>query len=251
MTIIKRIMSIRLNDTVLIIGATSSLAQAICRTLAKRGCHLVLMGRDESELELLAGDIKTRSSVECRIVLADLMEPGFAAEHCIAQAGAFDHAIIATGEMGSGNPDDLDNLVHVTAVNYILPAQLATVIAAQMAERKHGTLALISSVAGDRGRASNYPYGSAKAALTSFASGLRNRYAKQGVQVMTLKPGFIDTPMTWGMKSKLIASRESVAEKIVAAMDKNKDAIYVPCFWGFIMLVIRHIPERVFKKLRL
>lgn len=244
-------MSIRSNDTVLIIGATSSLAQALCRVLGTRGCNLVLMGRDEAELETLAGDIKTRFGVECRIVLADMSESNFAAEDCIAQAGAFDHAIIAAGEMGSDNPDDLDNIAHVTAINYTLPAQLATVIAAHMAQQGAGTLAIISSVAGDRGRASNYHYGSAKAALSTFSSGLRNRYAKQGVHVMTVKPGFIDTPMTWGMKSKLIASREYAAEKIVTGMEKNRNVKYVPCFWRLIMLIIIHIPERIFKKLRL
>ena len=110
---------------------------------------------------------------------------------------------------------------------------------------------LISSIAGDRGRQSNYAYGSAKAALNAFASGLRNRFFKQGVHVVTVKPGFLDTPMTWGMQSPLIASREIAAEYIIYAMKVRKNIVYVPFFWRYIMLIIIHIPEAIFKRLKL
>lgn len=239
------------NDTILVIGATSSLAQSLCRMLAKRGYNLMLCGRDEGELELLCSDIRTRYGVESYIMVMDITEDNFTANHCIAQAGEFHHVIIALGDMGSDNHDDLNNISYTAGINYTVPAQLASVSAARIAQAGGGVIALISSVAGDRGRASNYLYGSAKAALSTFASGLRNRYAKHGVNILTVKPGFIDTPMTWGMKSPLIASRDAVAKKIVLSMEKGKDVIYVPWFWRFIMLIICHIPERIFKKLSL
>lgn len=232
------------NKTVLVAGATSSLAQALCRTLAARGRALVLTGRDEGELELLASDLKTRFGTDVRFFAADMMGTGFSAVHFIAQAGNFDAAIIAIGGMN-------DELIYSTYVNYTLPAMLAAAAAEKLALTQCGSVIIISSVAGDRGRQGNYIYGSAKAALTAFASGLRNRYAKQGVHVMTVKPGFIDTPMTWGMKSPLVASREYVAGKIADAMEKKKDVIYVPWFWRWIMLIIVSIPERIFKRLSL
>src|SRR5690606_36266376 len=117
-------------------------------------------------------------------------------------------------DMGGSDATDLKNLRHVTELNYILPAQIATAAGERLRARQSGSIVIVSSVAGDRGRQSNYPYGSAKAALSAFASGLRNRLYKDNVHVMTVKPGFVGTPMTWSMKSPLIASRESVAEAI-------------------------------------
>lgn len=244
-------MTVPINKTALVIGATSSLSQALCRDLAARGYDLVLSGRDASELDLLASDIRTRSDMRCRIVVADLLEPQFSPETFMERVGEFDHVFIVTGDMGGDNVLSLSNLAFTMRINYTIPAQLATVAAQRLAEKKTGSITIISSVAGDRGRQSNYPYGSAKAALTTFASGLRNKFCKEGVHVMTVKPGFIDTPMTWGMQSPLIASREFVAEKIVDAMQKKKNVIYVPFFWRYIMLIIIHIPERIFKKLKL
>ncbi len=238
------------NDTVLVVGATSSMAQVVCRELAMRGYKLVLVGRDETELELLAADLRTRSSASCRTQVADVADSGFSCEQLLGAAGAFNHALITLGDMGSG-ADDAANLNAVTQLNYLAPAALAAAAASRLAESGGGVVALVSSVAGDRGRASNYVYGSAKAALSSFASGLRNRYAKLGVHVLTIKPGFVDTPMTWGMTSPLIASRERVARDIVRAMETKRDILYTPWFWRLIMGIIQHIPERVFKKLKL
>lgn len=238
-------------QTILMVGATSSLAQALCRTLAKRGCNLILAGRDAEELAMLAGDLATRYKAHGRVLAANLTDAHFSVDILIRQAGHFDHAIIAVGDMGNGDDTDPANIAAVAHINYILPAQIATAAAMYLSEQRRGTLAIISSVAGDRGRQSNIAYGSAKAALSAFASGLRNRYVRRDVHVMTVKPGFVDTPMTWGMQSPLIANREYVAEKIVSAMLKKKDLLYVPWFWQFIMLIICHIPEGIFKKLKL
>lgn len=240
----------------LVVGATSSLAQALCHTLAKRGYGLILAGRDEVELDILARDILIRHDITCKKLVADFLDSGFSAEEFCAKAGDFSHMVIAAGDMGASDPTQLGNLAYTMHLNYTIPAQLATVAAKKLAERyaaekRRGVIAIVSSVAGDRGRQSNYAYGSAKAALSAFASGLRNRFFKQGVHVLTVKPGFVDTPMTWGMGSPLIAPREDVAEDIMAAMEKKRDVLYTPFFWRYIMLIIQHIPEKIFKRLSL
>ncbi|MDE3015808.1 MAG: SDR family NAD(P)-dependent oxidoreductase [Pseudomonadota bacterium] len=268
--------------TVLVVGATSSLAEALCRRLAKKGHSLILAGRDREELALLAADLAARFSTRCITLFADLAAPDFSPDLFIAGAGGFDSVIIAAGDMGNGDPNDFADFAHVARINYILPSQIAVAAAAyfslspSMGDGQGGgepakntpplnlppqrggeyhCIAIISSVAGDRGRRGYIAYGSAKAALTASASSLRARYAGTGVHVMTVKPGFVDTPMTWGMKGifsgLLIASRECVAEKIIAAMEKKKNVIYVPWFWRVIMLIIRHIPEAIFKRLKL
>jgi decaprenylphospho-beta-D-erythro-pentofuranosid-2-ulose 2-reductase len=237
--------------TALVVGATSSLAQAMCRELAAKGYALILAGRDELELEMLAGDLAVRHGGHCTTVSVDLQSASFSPPDFMNEAGDFDHIVIATGDMGGTDLSSLYNIAHTMRINYTLPAMLASLAADRMAGKKTGTIVIVSSIAGDRGRQSNYAYGSAKAALTAFTSGLRNRFAKSGVHVMTVKPGFIDTPMTWDMKSPLIASREYVAGQIIKAMEKKKDCIYVPFFWRYIMLIIMHIPEAIFTRLSL
>jgi len=240
------------SETFLIIGATSSLAQALCHELASQGYDMVLVGRDQAELDLLSADLTVRNGISTTIVLADFLAKDFSTPRLIERVEHFNHVIIASGDMGGDDFTDLANITQTTWLNYTVPAHLATLAAERLRDKETaGTITIISSVAGDRGRQSNYIYGSAKAALTTFTSGLRNRYAKHKVHVMTVKPGFIDTPMTWGMKSPLIASREFVAKKIVSAIEKRKDVIYVPFFWRYIMLIIMHIPEKIFKKLSL
>lgn len=237
--------------TALVVGATSSLAQTLCRALAKRGYALVLAARDERELELLAGDLTTRYGVHTRSLHIDFEAANFSTARMIEQAAPFDMLFFAAGDMGSSEQDDLANLAHVAKVNYVVPSQILSVAAEYLAEQGGGNIVVISSVSGDRGRQSNYEYGAAKAALSTFAAGLRNRYYTKFVHVMTVKPGFIDTPMTWGMQSPLIASREAVAEAILRGLEAKRNIIYTPWFWRFIMFIICHIPEAVFKKLRL
>jgi short-subunit dehydrogenase len=240
------------SETVLVLGATSSLAQAICRTLAQQGYGLLLAGRDHDELRLLADDLCVRFECYATCLTFDFMDASFSAPHFIENAPAFSSTIVATGDMGGTDPEDSTNLAMAAHVNYVLPAQLATAAAQRLSTQEGGgSVVIISSVAGDRGRQSNYAYGAAKAALSTFASGLRNRFYARGVHVMTVKPGFVDTPMTWGMNSPLIATRNAVALRIISAMRAKKDVVYVPFFWRFIMLVICHIPEALFKRMKL
>ncbi len=236
------------NSTVLVAGAGSSLAQAVCRVLAARGYTLTLAGRDLTELELLAADLSVRSKTICHVLALDI-SPGFDASYFLAHAGDFSHVLIATGVLCEG--DELSSLDYITHVNYTAPAQLAALAAQKLETAGGGAVTIISSVAGDRGRSKRYAYAAAKSALSTFASGLRSTYCRRGVHVLTIKPGFIDTPMTWGMKSPLIASREYCAKRIVDAMEQQKDVAYVPFFWWWIMAVLCAIPERIFKKLRI
>jgi len=233
----------------LVVGATASLAQPLCRMLAMRGFRLVLAGRDRHELDILAADIGVRYGTPCTVIMADFLDSNFSAQTLLDEAGDVTHLILASGEMGSGDIASAGDIAYTMHLNYTVIAQIAALTASRMRERGGGTIMIISSVAGERGRAKIAAYGAAKAALTAFASGLRQAYAMSSVHVLTVKPGFIDTPMTWGMKSQLIASRESAARKILRAMEKKKNVIYVPCFWHVIMLLITHIPERIFKRL--
>ncbi len=233
----------------LIIGATSSLGIAICRKLAQQGEDLILCGRNEEELQLISSDLSIRSGIKTSIIILDLSAKKMAINTLLKED--FGTVYMIAGDMGTEDKNDISNIDHVININFTAPAKLLTAIAEKMENAKQGSIVVISSVAGDRGRQSNYPYGSAKAGLTAFASGLRNRLCKHNVHVMTVKPGFIDTPMTYQMNSPLIASREYVADQIIKALDKKKNSIYVPFFWRYIMLIICLIPERIFKKINL
>ena len=164
-------------------------------------------------------------------------------------------AVCAVGLMGeqSENERDLEVASRVMRSNYEGPANILAVLANRFEERGHGTLVGISSVAGERGRATNYVYGSAKAGFTAFLSGLRNRLAKKGVHVVTVLPGFVVTQMTEGMDlpAKLTAQPEEVGKAIAQAVAKNKSIVYVRPIWKLIMTVIRNIPEQVFKKMKI
>lgn len=237
--------------TALVFGATSSLGVVLCRMLAKRGWRLVLSGRDAQELVLLAGDIHVRYGIAASAVPCDLMQGTTAIEVLGEHATNVNSLWMLAGDMGGSDPHDSENISLTTWLNYTAPAMLLAHFARHFERRGNGNIVVVSSVAGDRGRQSNYVYGSAKAALTSFASGLRNRLHKKGVHVMTVKPGFMDTPMTYGMHSPLIATREAAAGAMIRALEKKCDEVYVPWFWEWIMRIICHIPERIFKKLSL
>ena len=223
----------------LIIGASSALAEALAHTLAKEGYDVTLAGRDEASLVSIASNLSIRYEIKANCLTCDLSRDAPFPD--ITKMP--DLLVMAAGTMEG-------DIAHLTSVNYTRPALWLEQLAEKMAE-KGGVIAVIGSVAGDRGRQSNYHYGAAKAALHAFTSGLRNRYANTELHVMTIKPGFVDTPMTYGMQSPLIASREKVAGAIMRAIRKRRNAVYVPWFWLFIMLIITHIPERIFKKLKL
>ena len=145
------------------------------------------------------------------------------------------------------NPELIEQ---VSTDNFSGPARLLQMIAPLIEERGSGTIVGVASVAGDRGRIGNYVYGAAKAGFATYLSGLRNRLTKAGGHVVTVKPGFVDTAMTWGLPGMfLVASPNDVAKAILNAVDKKKNEIYTPFFWRYIMLIIRNIPEAIFKKM--
>ncbi|WP_225410318.1 SDR family oxidoreductase [Stigmatella hybrida] len=242
---------------VLILGATSAIAQATVRLLAARGAALYLVGRNAANLDAVAKDAATRgaSQVEQEAVdLDDTAAHEALVERAFQALGGLDGALIAHGVLGEQKAcerawADAQKVLHT---NFLSAASLLTVLGNRFEAQKAGTLVVLSSVAGDRGRQSNYVYGASKGALTVFLQGLRNRLAPAGVAVVTVKPGFVDTPMTAHVaKNKLFASPEQVARGILRAADGRKDEVYVPGFWALIMLIIRTIPEGVFKRMKL
>lgn len=241
-----------------IFGATSAIAQGVARHGAARGDSYFLVARDAGRLEAVATDLRVRGAKAVHVASAELADTSrhraLVAE-ADAKLGGFDAVLVAHGSLTDQEraQSDGDYLAHETVVNYVSAAHLLERAAEVLESRRTGVLAAISSVAGDRGRKRNYAYGAAKAALTTHLSGLRNRLAKSDVAVVTIEPGFVDTPMTAGFRKggPLWATPETVGAAIHRAMEKRRDVVYVPWFWRGIMLVITSIPERVFKRLDL
>jgi short-subunit dehydrogenase len=242
---------------VLVIGATSAIAQACARRYAAAGAQLFLSGRDATRLQVLAEDLRVRGAAQVETVLLDVRERA-RHEEVLAAAwralGAVDVVLVAHGTLPEQRrcETDADYAVEQFEVNATATIALLTRLAARLQAQGAGTLAVISSVAGDRGRASNYLYGSAKAAVSAFLSGLRQRLSRSGVNVLTIKPGFVDTPMTSAFpKGPLWASPDAVAGGIVRAIDRRRGVAYLPWFWWGIMAIIRAVPEFVFRRIRL
>jgi decaprenylphospho-beta-D-erythro-pentofuranosid-2-ulose 2-reductase len=242
---------------ILVLGATSGIAEATCRIWAAQGASLFLVARNPEKLAAVAADLKVRGASYVDTAVADLDDTDKHPEllaHAVNSLTGMDIAYLAHGILGDQNEaeQDFNTAAQIIHTNFMAPVSLLTWLANFCVQRHAGTLAVISSVAGDRGRKSNYLYGSSKAGLSAFLGGLRNRVDREGVTVLTIKPGPTKTAMTAGMpKSEKFADVDSVAESIVSAIDKRKDVLYVPFQWQPIMFIIRNIPERVFKKLNL
>ncbi len=242
---------------ILIIGASSAIAEATARLWAVQGHALYLVARNPDRLEAITSDLQVRGVAKIASHALDLNEvnqhPAMI-ERVFDQLGGLDTVLIAHGTL-SDQPaceQSTEQTLRELQTNALSTIALLTLLANRFAKQGYGTLAVISSVAGDRGRATNYVYGSAKAALTTFLSGLRQRLCHDGIHVLTIKPGFVDTPMTAHIEKKglLWAKPEQVATGIVNAVESQKNVVYLPWFWRFIMGVILHIPESLFKKLR-
>jgi len=243
---------------ILIIGATSAIAEAAARIFATRGEALFLVARNAEHLRAVVADLNIRGAARADSTTLDVTD--FAAHEAVIEKaerdlGGIDIALIAHGTLSDQAQceQSVDVMRREFDINALSTLALLTALANRMEARRSGTLAVISSVAGDRGRQSNYVYGAAKAAVSTFLGGLRQRLAKSGVTVLTIKPGFVDTPMTAGIANKgaLWAQPDRVAAGIVQAIDRRRNIVYLPWFWRWIMLVIRHIPEPIFKRLKL
>lgn len=238
---------------VLILGARSDMAMAIAHRFAKSGHPIQLAARHAESLEAERNDMALRYSVEVSLHEFDVLETD-RFETFIDALPVLPHiAVSAVGTMGeqSDNETDLAAATRDLRSNFEGPALMLGALANRFADRGAGTLVGISSVAGERGRATNYVYGSAKAGFTAFLSGLRNRLAKEGVHVVTVLPGFVATKMTedLDLPEKLTAQPEEVAKAVHRAVATGKNVIYVRRIWQLVMLVIRNIPEAIFKKM--
>lgn len=241
----------------LILGATSAIARATARELAAGGHALTLAGRDLAELQRDAADLRLRYGVAVFVTpfdAEDFTHHGDFLTQVVAQGGGLEGVVLAFGYLGeqSRAAEELSETLAILQRNYVGAVSILNRCAAYLAEQGTGNIIAISSVAGDRGRQSNYIYGSAKGGLSVYLQGLRNAMFHRGVHVMTVKPGFVDTAMTYGMPGLfLVASPQAVAQKILQALGKKRNEIYVPWFWRWIMLIIRHVPESIFKRLKM
>ena len=240
----------------LIIGANSDIARALAETFAReKSSDLVLASRDLDNLKRLATDLQVRFKVN--VVTAYLDVTDFASHHSFVDnlASVPDCLIYAAGYLGDQGEQQADFLEAMKSINtnYTGAISLIELIAKKMEQKPMGTIVGISSVAGERGRASNYIYGSAKSGFTSYLSGLRSRLYKKNIHVLTVLPGFVATKMTENLKlpPALTTSAEKVAKEIVYSMAKRKNKIFIKPVWRLIMFIICLIPEPIFKRLNL
>lgn len=240
--------------TWLVLGASSAIARAFARAAAASGADIVLAGRDLDDLAASAADLGVRFGVRAECLAFDAEDfaghAAFAAT--LASGGAPLDIFLAFGAMPTQEQIDRDFALAERTVraNYLGAMSVLQAFAPILEARKSGRVVVLSSVAGDRGRLKNYVYGSAKAGLNAYLQGLRARLFRSGVTVTTVKPGFVDTAMTFGLPGMfLVADPADVARACLAAASKGKEEIYVPFFWWGIMTIIRNIPERLFKRL--
>ena len=240
---------------VLILGARSDIGRATAHAFGAAGHPLYLAARKADTLEADREDLALRYNVEVTLFELDMLETAKLEPFIDALPELPRVAVSVVGLLGEQDESaaDLDIATRVMRSNYEGPAHMLGLLANRFAKRGSGTLVGVSSVAGDRGRASNYIYGSAKAGFTAYLSGLRNRLAKEGVHVVTVLPGFVNTAMTADMDlpGKLTAEPDEVGQAIFKAVAKGRNVIYTRPIWWLIMAIIRNIPEAIFKKLSL
>jgi decaprenylphospho-beta-D-erythro-pentofuranosid-2-ulose 2-reductase len=242
---------------VLVLGGTSSIGRSIAAALAEEGYPLYLASREEPDLNRFALDLQVKYGVEVKYGIFD-------AENCARHAlflqqvvrtmNGLKGVVLAFGSLGDHQQSmrDFQAAEKVIAVNYLAACSILTHCANFFEKQKSGFIIGIGSVAGDRGRQSNYIYGSAKAGLEVFLQGLRNRLFASGVEVMTVKPGFVDSAMTFGMPGLfLVAAPASVGKAVAKSLKRSRNCIYVPWFWRPIMGMVRSIPEVLFKRMKL
>ena len=245
-----------MSGAVLILGATSAIARATAAGFALRGHDIYLAGRDMDELPRIAADLHVRYGVEVGYGVFDAEATATHAaflQQVIDEMGGLVGVVLAFGYLGDQMAArDFAVGEKVIASNFTGAASILSHCADYFEPLQRGFIIGISSVAGDRGRQSNYVYGAAKGALSLYLQGLRNRLYPSGVRVITIKPGFVDTAMTYGLPGLfLVASPQDIGDRIARAPKKSADVLYLPWFWRYIMLIIKHIPEPVFKRLKL
>jgi short-subunit dehydrogenase len=242
---------------VLIIGATSAIAAEAAKLFAEQGARLFVTGRDRAKLSAVSDDLRVRGASQVESVELDVTQlpaHGDVIESAVQRLGGLDVALIAHGTL----PDQrlcesrVSHALTALEVNFTATVALLTLLANYFEAQGHGCIAVIGSVAGDRGRQSNYVYGAAKGGVDRFLQGLRNRLFRSGVSVVTLKPGFVDTPMTAAIrKNPLFSSAERAGHGVYRAIERRQNVVYIPWFWAPIMALVRLLPESIFKRLHL
>jgi hypothetical protein len=242
---------------ILIVGATSAIAEATARHFARAGDRLYLVGRNHDRLSAVVADLRTRGANQVESLAMDANDTDGHAQlldYAHAALEGLDTLLIAHGTLSDQKACEASfaTTLQELQTNCLSTISLLTHAANYFETQRTGTIAVISSVAGDRGRQSNYVYGTAKAAINTFLQGLRNRLYRSGVHVLTIKPGFVDTPMTANFRKGLLwASAETVGAGIYHGIQTKQDVIYLPWFWHGIMSVIGAIPEALFKRTRI
>ena len=241
---------------IVILGATSGIALEVERKLARLGCELLLVARSAERLAILQSDLLARGAKQVLTCAADLAVVGQHAwifDSVRRSFSDYDTVLLSYGAMHDQKESEasVDMLLEEIHVNYVSAAAILTLFASDLERRRSGCLAAVTSVAGDRGRRSNYTYGSAKGALSLFLQGLRSRLHPAGVQVVTIKPGPVQTPMTDHLaNASRFAGPEAVAQDIVEALrHRSPDVLYTPKVWRYLMTAVTHVPERIFKRL--
>jgi len=242
-------------SSILLLGATSDVAMAVAAKYAAKGHDIILAGRRTDELTPLKSDLEIRFGIKAMVIPFDAENTNGHTDFCNQLNPFPEKTFCVFGYLGNQSKaeSDWDEASRIIQVNYTGALSILSRIANLYELQKAGTIIGVSSVAGERGRQSNYFYGSAKAGFTTYLSGLRNRLANSGVHVLTVKPGFIDTKMIHGVTTPklLTATPRQVAEAIFNADRKKRNVLYVLSSWRIIMMVIKLIPESIFKKLKL
>jgi decaprenylphospho-beta-D-erythro-pentofuranosid-2-ulose 2-reductase len=242
---------------ILVVGATSAIAHETARLFAEDKAELFLVGRNEARLNAVKDDLTVRgaTSAACYVLdLSNLDQHQAMIDAALEALGGLDAVLIAHGTLTDQETAQrsTDETLQELNINFLSVVSILTPVANYFEQQRRGNITVISSVAGDRGRMSNYIYGTAKAGVSTFLQGLRARMQKSNVSVLTVKPGFVDTPMTAHVKKNpLFASPSKVGEAIYEAMKAEKDVLYTPWFWRYIMMIIRNVPEFIFKRTRL
>lgn len=243
-----------MTETWIILGATSSLARAFARQVSADGAGVLLCGRDLEDMQATASDCAMRGAPVAEALSFDARTfSSFSAirDRAIREDGQLHVAVFVGSMPPQSDIDEAPQMVDgVIQDSFVGPASFLQLLAPELEARGGAKVVGVGSVAGDRGRIGNYVYGSAKAGFHTYLAGLRNRLTRAGGQVLTVKPGFSDTAMTWGLEGMfLVATPDRVASDILRALKRNRDILYTPFFWRYIMAIIKAIPERVFKKL--